>query len=389
MLELLYATGLRVTELVSLDINDIALESDPVTVRCMGKGDRERVLPLHQRPTDELRQYIFHVRPRLVRNRREPALFVNRRGERLTRQGFWLILKNYARDANLEAGDHPAHAAPHLRDAHALGRDAAPQRAGCARPRQHLHDADLHAPDRPAEAHRVRQGPPAGVNAAPGPGLPQDLLDALSGRDAAPALRDLDSSGRLTKILPELERGRGFTQPELHYYDVLDHCMATVSALDAVLGDGEDAREFRESAGWIDIDASLDREIDGLPLLSLLRLSCLLHDVAKPDTAIFLEDRLRFPRHGPRGAEIMARTAAHARLRRPASVQFVTSMIRYHLRPGELDQGLAADRPRRAPLRHRARRSRPASHAREPLRWHGDARTALHARKFSPPPATS
>ncbi len=102
MLELLYATGLRVTELISLDVNDIALESDPVTVRCVGKGERERILPLHQRPVDEVRQYIFHVRPKLVRNRRETALFVNRRGERLTRQGFWLILKNYARDAKLD-----------------------------------------------------------------------------------------------------------------------------------------------------------------------------------------------------------------------------------------------------------------------------------------------
>jgi integrase/recombinase XerD len=102
MLEVAYATGLRVTELVSLDMADIALESDPVTVRCMGKGERERILPLYQRPVDELRQYIFHVRPRLVRNRRESALFVNRRGERLTRQGFWLILKNYARDARLD-----------------------------------------------------------------------------------------------------------------------------------------------------------------------------------------------------------------------------------------------------------------------------------------------
>lgn len=102
MLELLYATGLRVTELVSLDVADIALESDPVTVRCVGKGERERILPLYSRPIEELRQYIFHVRPRLVRNRREPALFVNRRGERLTRQGFWLILKNYAREANLD-----------------------------------------------------------------------------------------------------------------------------------------------------------------------------------------------------------------------------------------------------------------------------------------------
>jgi integrase/recombinase XerD len=102
MLELLYATGVRVTELVSLNLADVALEADPVTVRCVGKGERERVLPLTLRPVDELRQYIFHVRPRLVRNRKEAALFVNRRGERLTRQGFWLILKNYAKEAKLD-----------------------------------------------------------------------------------------------------------------------------------------------------------------------------------------------------------------------------------------------------------------------------------------------
>jgi integrase/recombinase XerD len=119
MLELLYATGLRVTELVSLDVSDIALESVPVTVRCMGKGERERVLPLHQRPVDELRQYIFHVRPRLVRNRREPALFVNRRGERLTRQGFWLILKNYAREAHLDKSITP-HTLRHTYATHML-----------------------------------------------------------------------------------------------------------------------------------------------------------------------------------------------------------------------------------------------------------------------------
>ncbi|HEY4668776.1 MAG TPA: site-specific tyrosine recombinase XerD [Tepidiformaceae bacterium] len=119
MLELLYATGLRVTELVSLDISDIALESDPITVRCVGKGDRERILPLHQRPVDELRQYIFHVRPRLVRNRRETALFVNRRGERLTRQGFWLILKNYAREAKLDKAITP-HTIRHTYATHML-----------------------------------------------------------------------------------------------------------------------------------------------------------------------------------------------------------------------------------------------------------------------------
>lgn len=119
MLEVLYATGLRVTELVSLNVIDIGLESDPVTVRCMGKGERERILPLHQRPVDELRQYIFHVRPRMVRNRRETALFVNRRGERLTRQGFWLILKNYAREAKLDKAITP-HTLRHTYATHML-----------------------------------------------------------------------------------------------------------------------------------------------------------------------------------------------------------------------------------------------------------------------------
>jgi integrase/recombinase XerD len=119
MLELLYATGLRVTELVSLDLSDVALESDPVTVRCVGKGERERVLPLLQRAVDELRQYIFHVRPKLVRNRREYALFVNRRGERLTRQGFWLILKNYAKEANLDKAITP-HTIRHTYATHML-----------------------------------------------------------------------------------------------------------------------------------------------------------------------------------------------------------------------------------------------------------------------------
>jgi len=119
MLELLYATGLRVTELVSLDLEDVALESDPITVRCVGKGDHDRVRPLVQRAVDELRQYIFHVRPRLVRNRKEKALFVNRRGERLTRQGFWLILKNYARSAKLDKAITP-HTLRHTYATHML-----------------------------------------------------------------------------------------------------------------------------------------------------------------------------------------------------------------------------------------------------------------------------
>jgi integrase/recombinase XerD len=101
MLELMYATGLRVTELVSLDVSDVQLDGEKPYVRLVGKGNRERQIPLLDQPVQELSEYIRFARPRLVGERDEPALFVNRRGERLTRQGFWLILKGYANEAGI------------------------------------------------------------------------------------------------------------------------------------------------------------------------------------------------------------------------------------------------------------------------------------------------
>jgi integrase/recombinase XerD len=101
MLELMYATGLRVTELVSLDIEDVQLEGEKPYVRLLGKGNRERQIPLLEQPVQEVREYIQFSRLRLVGERDETALFVNRRGERLTRQGFWLILKGYAAEAGI------------------------------------------------------------------------------------------------------------------------------------------------------------------------------------------------------------------------------------------------------------------------------------------------
>jgi len=101
MLELMYATGLRVTELVSLDLDDVQLDIEKPFVRLVGKGNRERQIPLLDQPVQEVREYIRYARPRLVGERQETALFVNRRGERLTRQGFWLILKGYATEAGI------------------------------------------------------------------------------------------------------------------------------------------------------------------------------------------------------------------------------------------------------------------------------------------------
>jgi len=161
------------------------------------------------------------------------------------------------------------------------------------------------------------------------------LVNALAAPAGFPALRELDDAGQLTTLIPELEAGRGFEQPDLHFHTVLDHNLAAVAALDAALGDGEDGRELREALAWIDLDDSLDRTIEDLPLLSLIRLGALLHDVAKPATAIFDDGRLRFPRHGPRGAELMKERLPALGFG-TAATDFVARMIRYHLRPGEL-----------------------------------------------------
>lgn len=101
MLELLYASGMRVSELVSLNLGDVDLEGG--YVRCLGKGNKERVIPIYEQAVLAVKGYIEETRPQLMRNDDEKALFLNPRGERLTRQGFWQKLKGYAKSANLES----------------------------------------------------------------------------------------------------------------------------------------------------------------------------------------------------------------------------------------------------------------------------------------------
>ncbi|MPZ23192.1 MAG: site-specific tyrosine recombinase XerD [Dehalococcoidia bacterium] len=103
MLDLLYATGMRVSELTALNLDSVQIGGDGHRVRCIGKGSKERVVPFDEGAADSLERYLEKARPALVNGRDERALFVNRRGQRLTRQGFWLILKNYAARAGIEA----------------------------------------------------------------------------------------------------------------------------------------------------------------------------------------------------------------------------------------------------------------------------------------------
>lgn len=99
MMELLYATGLRVSELVSLNVGDVNLEHG--FVRCMGKGSKERIVPLGGVARYFLSAYLDQARARLARGRNTQALFINQQGRRLTRQGCWKIIKVYARKGGI------------------------------------------------------------------------------------------------------------------------------------------------------------------------------------------------------------------------------------------------------------------------------------------------
>ncbi len=99
MLELLYASGMRISELVALDVGDVNTEQGQV--RCFGKGQKERIIPIYEQAARAVREYVREVRPKLVHNKNETALFLNPRGDRITRQGFWQKLKEYARAAGL------------------------------------------------------------------------------------------------------------------------------------------------------------------------------------------------------------------------------------------------------------------------------------------------
>ncbi len=105
MLELLYATGLRVSELVGLRLGDLHLDAG--YLRCVGKGSKERAVPLGGEANAVLQRYLAEGRPLLVAGRRTDILFANGRGGALSRQGFWKLLRAHARAAGIRAGLSP------------------------------------------------------------------------------------------------------------------------------------------------------------------------------------------------------------------------------------------------------------------------------------------
>jgi integrase/recombinase XerD len=122
LIEVLYATGLRVSELVSLRAGDLELEGGYLT--CIGKGDKQRMVPLGQEAADWVRQYLREGRPALLRRKTSPWLFVNARdGGPLSRIGFWKVLREYGIKAGLPRSLSP-HVLRHSFATHLLERGA-------------------------------------------------------------------------------------------------------------------------------------------------------------------------------------------------------------------------------------------------------------------------
>lgn len=105
MLELMYASGLRVSELINLTVNDIDLEES--IVRVFGKGSKERIVPIGDYALDSLKQYILYDKDSLMKKNITDKLFLNNRGQGITRQGFFKILKKLAREKDIKTPFSP------------------------------------------------------------------------------------------------------------------------------------------------------------------------------------------------------------------------------------------------------------------------------------------
>jgi integrase/recombinase XerD len=122
MLETLYATGLRVSELVGLSLSQVSLTQG--LVRVIGKGDKERLVPLGEEAVAWLRRYLDGGRPKLMRRKSTDALFVSPRGGNLTRQAFWYAIKRYASRAGIDASKLSPHTLRHAFATHLIDHGA-------------------------------------------------------------------------------------------------------------------------------------------------------------------------------------------------------------------------------------------------------------------------
>ena len=122
MIELLYATGLRVSELVALKVFELSL--DMGVVRIFGKGAKERLVPLGQVAQEWVERYLAEARPELLKGRASDEMFVTGRGRAMTRQTFWILIKRHALKAGIDAARISPHTLRHAFATHLINHGA-------------------------------------------------------------------------------------------------------------------------------------------------------------------------------------------------------------------------------------------------------------------------
>ena len=166
-----------------------------------------------------------------------------------------------------------------------------------------------------------------------------ELVKILAEPGAARSLRLLDDLGLLCRIVPELDAAMGVTQPKEHHWDVFDHSIETVAQVERVLQGGLATEEpdLRAIPRFDGMDDYFAEQIgDGSARVAMLKLACLLHDVAKPETrTVEPSGRVRFLGHHKIGAETTGRIAERLRLSRRATA-YLTTLVEHHLRPSQM-----------------------------------------------------
>ncbi|MFC2005149.1 CCA tRNA nucleotidyltransferase [Chloroflexota bacterium] len=181
------------------------------------------------------------------------------------------------------------------------------------------------------------------ITSVAGERVREELLRMLAVSDAGQFVTYLDELGLLTAVFPELAQTKGVKQPKEHFWDVFEHSLQTVSAVEFLLGQGawEYANEeVLAAVPWSGVLAQhFDREVSsGSTRKLLLKLAGLLHDVNKPQTkAIDAGGRMRFLGHSEGGAPIAANMLERLRFS-SKEVKLVEDEVRYHLRPGQMSQ---------------------------------------------------
>ncbi len=187
------------------------------------------------------------------------------------------------------------------------------------------------------------------IEQVPGEKVREELVRIFALPYAANSVRYLDDVGLLCRIMPELEEMKGVKQPKEHYWDVFDHSIEAMAALEFILRESDwvyGRADLRADVPWSgEIEAHFNGEIgSGSTRRTLLKLGLLLHDIAKPRTKTIDEEKIRFLGHTKEGAvtavEIMERLRFSSR-----EIKYVEKLVYHHLHPAQMsNQGLPSDK---------------------------------------------